>query len=323
MKKSILAATLLATMALANAETTIKFSHVVANDTPKGQAALKFKELLEERSNGEFVVEVFPNSQLYNDSKVLEALLTNDVQMAAPSLSKLDRLTKKLRVYDLPFLFKDMDAVQCFQESKFGQNLLRSVEDKGLIGLGYIHNGLKQFSANIPVRVPSDVNGKKFRIMSSDVLAAQYQAVDAVPVKKPFSEVFTLLQTNAIDGQESPWSNTYSQKFYEIQPYITVSNHGLLDYMVMTSKQFWDSLSPEDQQMVSEAMKEAVDYGNGLAAEINDRDRKSIAESGYSEIIELTPEERQQWVDAMKPVWSQFEGDIGADVIAAAEACNK
>ncbi|UJF24891.1 TRAP transporter substrate-binding protein [Suttonella sp. R2A3] len=323
MKKLLLSAAIMAISASALAQTTIKYSHVVANDTPKGQSALKFKELLEERSNGEFLVEVFPNSQLYNDDKVLEALLLGDVQIAAPSVSKLNRLTKKLQLFDLPFLFKDMDAVTCFQESDAGQELLHSIDGKGLMGLGYIHNGLKQFSASVPVRVPADVDGKKFRIMSSDVLAAQYQAVNAIPVKKPFSEVFTLLQTKAIDGQESPWSNTFSQKFYEVQPYITVSNHGLLDYMVITSNEFWGSLSEEDQKMVSEAMSEAIAYGNDLAAEINERDRKTIAESGRSEIIELTPEERQQWVDAMRPVWAQFEEEIGAELISTAEACNK
>lgn len=167
------------------------------------------------------------------------------------------------------------------------------------------------------------MKGLKFRIMPSDVLAAQMEAVGAVPVKKPFSEVFTLLQTKSIDGQESPWSNTYSQKFYEVQPYITDSNHGLLDYMLITSKRFLDSLTPEQKKIVEDAAAEASDYGNGLANQINEDDRKKIEASGYSEIIELTPEQRAQWVKVMRPVWKQFEGQIGADVIAAAEASNQ
>lgn len=322
MKKTLLATAFFVLAGLTHAETVIKFSHVVADETPKGQAALKFKELLEERSNGEFKVDVFPNSQLYDDSKVLEALLMGDVQIAAPSLSKFTRLTKKLQVYDLPFLFKDMDAVERFQMSETGQALLHSVDDKGLVGLGYIHNGLKQFSANSEIRLPEQMKGKKFRIMTSDVLAAQMEAVGAVPVKKPFSEVFTLLQTRAIDGQESPWSNTYSQKFYEVQPHITVSNHGLLDYMVITSKSFWEGLNPQEQDLIKTAMDEAIAYGNGLAAEINEKDYQLIKDSGYTTITELSEEERAQWIEAMRPVWKQFESEIGADIIQAAEASN-
>lgn len=323
MKKSLLALAMLALSSTAFSEVTIKFSHVVAPSTPKGQMAIKFKELVEARSNGDIKVDVFPNSQLYNDDKVLEALLMGDVQMAAPSLSKFSKLTKKLQVFDLPFLFKDMDAVTRFQKGPVGKDLLNSMSSKGIIGLGYLHNGLKQFSASKPIREPSDMKGLKFRIMPSDVLAAQMEAVGAVPVKKPFSEVFTLLQTKSIDGQESPWSNTYSQKFYEVQPYITDSNHGLLDYMLITSKRFLDSLTPEQKKIVEDAAAEASDYGNGLANQINEDDRKKIEASGYSEIIELTPEQRAQWVKVMRPVWKQFEGQIGADVIAAAEASNQ
>jgi C4-dicarboxylate-binding protein DctP len=195
----------------------IKFSHVVAENTPKGQMANKFKELVEKRLPGKVEVEVFPNSQLFGDNKVLEAMLLGDVQLAAPSLSKFKKYTKVLQLYDLPFLFKDMDAVSTFQNGPYGQKMLMSLRKKGLIGLGYLHNGLKQLSASSPLRVPADAKGKKFRIMSSDVLAAQFEAVGAMPLKKPFSEVFTLLQTKAIDGQENTWSNIYSKKFYEVQ----------------------------------------------------------------------------------------------------------
>lgn len=322
MKKWLLsAAVMLASSAMA--ETVLKFSHVVADDTPKGQAALKFKELVESRSNGAYKVEVFPNSQLYNDDKVLEGLLLGDVHFAAPALSKFDRITKKLQVFDLPFLFKDMAAVERFQQSPAGQELLKSVEAKGLVGMGYIHQGLKQFSANAPIQKPEDLKGKKMRVMASDVLAAQMDQVGALPVKKPFSEVFTLLQTKAIDGQESPWSNTFSQKFYEVQSHITESNHGLLDYMVITSKKFWDGLPDADRDMLKKAMDEAIAHGNGLAAEIDVRDRKRIAESGMTKIVELTPEERAQWVEVMRPVWGKFEKEIGKELIEAAETSNQ
>ncbi|MBZ9558323.1 MULTISPECIES: TRAP transporter substrate-binding protein [Modicisalibacter] len=303
---------------------TIKFSHVVAPNTPKGQMAEKFKELVEESSVGDQVdVEVYPNSQLYGDDQVLEAMLLGDVQLAAPALSKFQKYTKQLQVFDLPFLFEDMDAVERFQDSETGQKLLTSLEPKGLIGLGYLHNGLKQLSASEPLRVPADAGGKKFRIMTSDVLEAQFEAVDAAPLKKPFSEVFMLLQTDAIDGQENTYSNIYSQKFYEVQPYITESNHGLLDYMVVSSARFWNGLPDDVRPVVKEALDEAVAYGNDIAAQENQDAKQAIIDSGKSEIIELTPEQRQQWVDAMKPVWSQFSDEIGQDVIDAAQAANE
>ncbi|WP_110456282.1 TRAP transporter substrate-binding protein [Shewanella algidipiscicola] len=301
----------------------IKFSHVVAENTPKGQMALKFKALVEERLPGEYQVNVFPNSQLFGDNNELSALLLNDVQFVAPSLSKFERYTKKLQIFDLPFLFQDMDAVNRFQQSESGQKLLNSMKRKGLVGLGYLHNGMKQFSASSPLILPEDASGKKFRIMASDVLAAQFQAVNAIPVKKPFSEVFTLLQTRAIDGQENTWSNIYSKKFFEVQSHITESNHGVLDYMVVTSDTFWKSLPGDKRKVIKAALDEAVAYGNEIAAAKVDKDKQAIIDSKRSEITYLTPEQRAAWVSAMKPVWAQFENKIGKDLIEAAVASNK
>jgi len=300
----------------------IKFSHVVAENTPKGQMANKFKDLIKERLDGKVVVEVFPNSQLFGDNKVLEAMLLGDVQIAAPSLSKFDRYTKQLQIFDLPFLFKDMAAVERFQKSADGTKLLDALQKRGLVGLGYLHNGLKQLSSSKPLRVPEDAKGLKFRIMTSDVLAAQFQAVDATPLKKPFSEVFTLLQTKAIDGQENTWSNIYSKKFFEVQPYITESNHGVLDYMVVTSKEFWMSLPDDVRGEVQKAMDEAITFGNEVAYKKSVDDKQKIVDSKRSEIIDLTPEERSQWVEVMKPVWAEFEKEIGKDLIDAAYSSN-
>lgn len=300
----------------------IKFSHVVAENTPKGQMAIHFKKQVAERLGGKVVVEVFPNSQLFGDNKVLEAMLLGDVQMAAPALSKFDRYTPQLQIFDLPFLFKDMAAVEKFQQSEKGQELLDTIEKKGLIGIGYLHNGLKQLSCSTPLRVPADAAGLKFRIMTSDVLAAQFQAIDATPLKKPFSEVFTLLQTKAIDGQENTYSNIYSKKFFEIQPYITESNHGLLDYMVVTSKEFWNSVPEDIRPELQAIIKESIAYGNKIASDKNLEDRQKIIDSGRSEIIMLTDAERSQWVEAMKPVWQEFEKEIGKDKIDAAYQSN-
>jgi len=300
----------------------IKFSHVVSENTPKGQMALKFKQLAEERLAGKVVVEVFPSSQLFGDGKVLEAMLLGDVQIAAPSLSKFKKYTKKLQVYDLPFLFKDMGAVAKFQSSAAGQDLLNSMNKKGLKGLGYLHNGLKQLSATKQLRVPTDASGLKFRIQASDVIAAQFEAVNALPLKKPFSEVFLLLQTKAIDGQENTWSNIYSKKFFEVQENITESNHGLIDYLVVTSAPFWDGLPADIRTTLESSMKEAIAHGNKIASEKAISDRKRIADSGRSKILQLSADDRAKWVSAMKPVWDKFAGEIGQDLIDAAVASN-
>jgi len=326
MRKSLIAFAFAAVAGFATAvqaePVTLKFSHVVAENTPKGQMAIKFRDLVAERLGEQVVVEVYPNSQLFGDNKVLEAMLLGDVQMAAPSLSKFQKYTKSLQLFDLPFLFKDMAAAERFQQSAAGQGLLTSIEDKGVIGLGYLHNGMKQLSASRPLRVPADAEGLKFRIMTSDVLSAQFEAVDATPLKKPFSEVFTLLNTRAIDGQENTWSNIYSKKFFEVQPYITESNHGLLDYLVVTSARFWNGLDDELRAGLKKALDEAIAHGNAIAAQKAKGDRQTIADSGRSEILQLSDAERSQWVEAMKPVWKQFEDDIGKDLIDAAIAAN-
>ncbi len=325
MRKLIFAVAMAASLIaapLAAAPIVIKFSHVVAENTPKGQMANKFKQLVEERLGDKVVVEVYPNSQLFGDNKVLQAMLLGDVQMAAPSLSKFKSFTKKLQLYDLPFLFTDMAAVERFQQSAAGQELLGSMSKKGLVGLGYIHNGMKQLSSSQPLKVPADAAGLKFRIMTSDVLAAQFEAVDATPLKKPFSEVFTLLQTKAIDGQENTWSNIYSKKFHEVQSYITESNHGVLDYMVVTSTEFWMDLPDDIRSEVKKALDEAIAFGNDVAAQKAVNDRQRIIDSGRTEVITLNAEQRAQWAEVMKPVWKKFEDDIGKELIDAAYNSN-
>lgn len=300
----------------------IKFSHVVAEDTPKGIMANKFRDLVAERLGDKVVVEVYPNSQLFGDGKELEALLLGDVHLLAPALSKFQKYTPLLQIYDLPFLFKDMAAIDKFQQGPNGQALLGSMKDKGIIGLAYLHNGLKQISANDPIHGPADAKNKKFRIMTSDVLAAQFEAVGAMPLKKPFAEVFTLLQTKAIDGAENPWSNLYSQKFYEVQPYITETNHGILDYLVVSSTEFWESLPADVRPVLEACLKESIELGNKASAEKDLQDKQKIVDSKRSEIITLTEEERAAWVEAMKPVWKQFEEAVGKENLEAAIASN-
>jgi C4-dicarboxylate-binding protein DctP len=221
----------------------VKLSHVVADQTPKGQASIKFKELAEKKLPGKVNVQVFPNSQLFGDAKELEALLLGDVQFIAPSLSKFDRYTKKVQVFDLPFLFDDVKAVDKFQADKHGQDLLKSMTSKGLLGLAYWHNGMKELSSNKDkLQRPEDVKGLKFRIQPSDVLEAQFRALGANPQKMAFAEVYQALQTGVVDGQENTWSNIYSQKFFEVQKTIAETNHGVIDYMVVTNSKWWEGL---------------------------------------------------------------------------------
>src|SRR5690606_2161594 len=221
---------------------TIKFSHVVAENTPKGQGALMFKRLAEERLPGKVKVEVYPNSSLYGDGKEMEALLLGDVHIIAPSLAKFEHYSKQLQIFDLPFLFDDIEAVDRFQRSEAGQKLLSSMQDKGITGLGYWHNGLKQLSANKKLIEPKDARGLKFRVQASAVLDEQFKALRANPRKMSFAEVYQGLQTGVVNGAENPYSNIYSQKMHEVQKYITESNHGLLDYMVITNTKFWEGL---------------------------------------------------------------------------------
>lgn len=296
----------------------IKFSHVVADGTPKGQAALKFKEAAERLLPGKVKVEVYPNSQLFGDAKEVEAVLLGDVHFIAPSLSKFQKFTKVLQVYDLPFMFADMQAVDKFQDSKVGQDMLKSMEKKGLLGLNYWHNGLKQLSANKPLLVPEDAKGVKFRVQSSDVLVSQFQAVGANPQKLAFSEVYQALQTGAVDGQENTWSNIYSQKYQEVQSDFTESNHGLIDYMVITNAKWWNGLPPDIREGLTKAMKEATAVNNKVADDLN-KDAKAKVAASKAKIHQLTPEQRKKWQEAMKPVWKKFEKQIGPDVIKAAQ----
>ncbi|HEX7387200.1 MAG TPA: TRAP transporter substrate-binding protein [Castellaniella sp.] len=310
--------------ALADQPVVIKFSHVVAENTPKGQGALKFKELAEAALPGKVQVQVFPNSQLFGDGKEMEALLLGDVHIVAPSLAKFDRYTKKLQIFDLPFMFDDVAALDRFQASPAGQELLGSMKSKGIQGLAYWHNGMKQMSSNKDTLVhPGDIKGLKFRIQSSDVLEAQFRQLGANPQKLAFAEVYQALQTGVVDGAENPWSNIYSQKFHEVQKTIAVTNHGALDYMVITNAGWWDGLPADVREALKKAMAGATEHANKLASEINDRDQKRIADAGKAKIQTLTKQDVAEWRAAVQPVWTKFSSQIGEDLITKAKASNE
>lgn len=313
---------LLSFNALAADPIVIKFSHVVAEDTPKGQGALMFKKMAEEKFPGRVVVEVYPNSSLYGDGKEMEALLLNNVQMLAPSLAKFDKYTPKIQLFDLPFLFDDIEAVQRFEKSEAGKSLLNSMKDKGITGIGYWNNDLKQLSANKKLVLPKDARGLKFRVQNSEVLDAQFKQLKAVPRKMAFGEMYQGLQTGVVNGAENPYSNIYSQKINEVQKYITESNHGLLSYMVIVNTKFWEGLPEDIRKGLMEVMDIVSDDVNKKSHEFNLADKQRILDAKTTEITILTPEQRKEWREAMRPVWKKFEDAIGADLIKAAEESN-
>ncbi|MCB1971779.1 MAG: TRAP transporter substrate-binding protein [Geminicoccaceae bacterium] len=303
-------------------ETVIKFTHVTNTDKhPKGIAAALLAQRVNDEMNGTACMEVYPNSQLYDDDKVLEAMLAGDVQMAAPSLSKFETFTKKFRLFDLPFVFEDVDAVDRYQASDDGKALLDSMRRRGLQGLGFWHNGMKQLSANKPLLMPEDARGLKFRIQPSDVLQAQFEALGANPQKMAFSEVYGALQTGVVDGQENSWSNIYGQKFFEVQDGTTETNHGILDYLVVTSTDFWDGLPDDVRTQLKTILDEVTSQRNAESTAVDLQNRQAILDAG-GVIRELDKEQRDAWVAAMKPVWEKFAGDIGQDVIDKAVSYN-
>ncbi|WP_217474599.1 TRAP transporter substrate-binding protein [Stutzerimonas stutzeri] len=300
----------------------IKFSHITADSTPKGQGALLFKKLVEERLPDQVKVEVYPNSSLYGDGKEMEALLLNEVQMLAPAPSKLEQYTKQLQLFDLMFLFDDVAAAQRFQQSDKGKAMLKSMEDKGITGLAYWLNGMRQFTANKPLREPADARGLKFRVQPSDLQAAQYTALRAVPRKMAFAEIYQGLQTGVVNAQDNPWSNIYSQKYYEVQKYMTESNHGIGNYLLITNTQFWNSLPAPVRTELEQIIEEVTVEVNRQAEALNEKAKQNIIDTGKSEILVLTEEQRNAWRDAVRPAWKKFEAEIGTDLIEAAEAAN-
>ncbi|RDL44294.1 C4-dicarboxylate ABC transporter [Marinomonas piezotolerans] len=300
-------------------ERVVKFSHVTGGTThPKVVAANSFAERVNKEMDGKLCVEVYPNSTLFGDSKELEALLLGDVQLLAPSLSKFGSYTAKYGVFDLPFIFKDMDHAIRFTQTEKGQELLTVMDEyAGFVGLGYWMSGMKYFSANKPLIVPSDAKGLKFRVQTSDVAKQMISAMGASPQAMSFSEVYGALQTGVVDGQENTWSNIYTKKFYEVQDSVTETNHQLLAYLFMTSSEFLNSLSDDDREQFMRIANEVTQEANLNVKAAEAANRENILKAG-GKINVLTPEQRNEWVETMKPVWKQFEDSIGTETIEAA-----
>ncbi|MDD2309915.1 MAG: TRAP transporter substrate-binding protein [Desulfuromonadaceae bacterium] len=319
LKSLIVAAAALAvpmTALAAPAPLVIKFSHVVSNETPKGQAANYFKKLVEERTKGAVKVEVYPNSQLFKDKEEMEALQMGSVQMLAPSLAKFAPLgLKEFELFDLPFIFDDYAELHKVTQGPVGAKLLKSLETRGLMGLGYWDNGFKVMSANKPLHKPEDMRGLKMRIQSSKVLDSQMRSVGAIPQVLAFSEVYQALQTGVVDGTENPPSNLYTQKMHEVQKYVTVSNHGYLGYAVLVNKKFWMGLPAGIRTTLENAMKEATVYANSVAKKDNDDALAAVKKSGKSQIIILTAQEKAAWKKAMDKAHKDNMARIGANMV--------
>ena len=313
-----LAAALISGSVFAQSPIIIKFSHVVANDTPKGNAAQRFKELAEKATKGRVKVELYPNSTLYKDKEEMEALQLGAVQMLAPSLAKFGPLgVKEFEVFDLPYIFPNKEVLHSVTEGPIGKGLFKKLESKGITGLAYWDNGFKVMSANKPLHTPADFKGLKMRIQSSKVLDAQMRALGANPQVMAFSDVYQALQTGVVDGTENPPSNLYTQRMYEVQKDVTVSNHGYLGYAVIANKKFWDGLPADIRKSLEGAMKEATVYANAIAQQENDKALAAVEKSGKTTVYRLTEPEKAEWRKALLPVQKEMASRIGQDVISS------
>jgi C4-dicarboxylate-binding protein DctP len=318
------AAAFASTGAYAQAPIVIKFSHVVANDTPKGKGALRFKELAEKATNGRVKVEVYPNSTLYKDKEEMEALQLGSVQMLAPSLAKFGPLgVKEFEAFDMPFIFPDKQALYRVTTGPLGKWFFAKLESKGVKGLAYWDNGFKDMTANKPLHTPADFRGLKMRIQSSKVLDAQFRALGANPQVMAFSEVYQAMQTGVVDGNENTPSNIYTQKMHEVQKHMTISNHGYIGYAVIVNKKFWDGLPADIRTKLDGAMVEATKYANDIAQEENDKAIEAIKAAGTTTVYTLTPAERETWRKAMSPVYKQMESRVGKETLDAMEKATK
>ncbi len=304
--------------ALAQQPIVIKFSHVVASDTPKGKGAEYFKKLAEERTQGKVKVDLYPNSSLYKDKEEVEALQLGAVQMLAPSLAKFGPLgVKEFEVFDMPFIFDDYAGLNKVIDGPVGTELLKKLDAKGFIGLGYWDNGFKSMTANKPLRNPTDMKGLKMRIQSSKVLDAEMRAVGALPQVLAFSEVYQAMQTGVVDGNENTISNIYTQKMNEVQKCLTLTEHGYIGYAVIVNKAFWSGLPADLRATLETAMKETSQYVRGIAKQENDAALEAIRQTGKTQIIPITAEEKKAWKKALLPVHKEMENRVGKDVIQA------
>jgi C4-dicarboxylate-binding protein DctP len=313
---AVIASAVFIAPAMAQSPIIIKFSHVVATDTPKGKGALKFKELAEKYTDGKVRIEVYPNSSLYKDKEEIEALQLGSVQMLAPSTAKFAPLgAKEFEALDLPWLFKDEETYAKAMKGPVGKWLFQKLESKGISGLAYWDNGFHMTSANRPLLMPADYQGLKLRISGSKIADRYFRDMGSIPQIMAFSEVYQALQTGVVDGCENTASNYLTQKFYEVQKDITVSYHAHLQYAVIVNSKFWNGLPPEIKKQLDKAMDEATDYTNSIAVKENEDALAEIKKSGKTTLHYLTDDQRKAWQKAMQPTYAWAKGRVGQEVL--------
>ena len=302
----------------------IKFSHVVAVDTPKGKAADYFAKIVKERTGGKVIVKVYPNAMLYNDRAAIEALQMNAIQMACPSTAKFTGWLPELQLFDLPFLFKNSEHLHKVMDGPVGKKILALFKRKGMLGLAFWDNGFKVLSNNKhPIVLPKDAKGLKFRVMSSQVLQEQFKAVGASPQVLPFSEVYSALEQGVVDGCENPWSNLYTKKFYEVAPYTTESYHGYLGYVLVTNQIFWNKLPDNLKTVILGCVKDATAYDRKEAEKLSKEQRALILKNPKVKLVTLTKEQRAVWAKKLRAIYPKFYKVIGKDLIDEAIAEGK
>lgn len=297
----------------------IRFSHVVGENTPKGTGAKVFKELVEKRLSGKIAVEIYPRSQKYTDEQALLGLLFGDVEMAAPSFTKFRKFSSHLQVYDLPFLFENVEQVHAFQQSSSGQELLSSMENRGIKGLAYWDNGMRVLSANRPIEVPADLKGLSLRIEPSYVFQRQYAELGAIATPMPYKRLPDALRVGVVDGYENTWSNVLSKGLHLLRPYFTEVGHSYLGYMVVTSNSFWNSLPADIQTELQAIMEEVTVVVNKLAKEKEIADKAQIQKTSSVQIVTLDEDAKKQWREVMMPLWKEMEADIPPAIMKAAK----
>lgn len=295
----------------------IKFSHVVAENTPKGLAARRFAELVQERTRGKVEVQVYANSTLYRDGEEVRALQEGNVQMIAPATAKMTEYFPSLLLFDLPYLLEGYDQVQRALDGRLGRLLLPRLRGSNMLALALWDNGFKQLNTARPVSRPDDLKGLRFRIMPSRVLEAQFARLGATTVPLAFSDVYSALETAAVDGSENTFSNIYTKKFYEVQKYITITDHGYLGYVVLTNESFWRGLPEDLRRVLEETLEEVTRWEREVAVNQNLLALEQIRSSGKAEVRELTPEEKAAWREALLPLHEVFAPVIGKDLMDA------